>query len=92
MPGKQEHALVGFEFRHQGRAALKNWMENASGKTDAALLAEVVIGWDGVADKDGNDVPFSVEHLNELLDMYPASPQEIMTGYVLALTESRAKN
>lgn len=92
VPGKTEAAVVEFEFRHKGRAGLKAWMENAGGKSDTALLGEVISGWSGVTDPNGNDVPYSPERLEELLNVYPAAGQEIMMGYVFALTESRAKN
>lgn len=92
VPGKNETAAVEFEFRHKGRAGLKAWLENAGNKSDAQLLGEIISGWRDVTDQNGADLPYSLERLEELLNVYPASGQEITLGYVFALTESRAKN
>lgn len=35
---------------------------------DLELLKEVVVGWDGVEDESGNDIPFSEEALVELCE------------------------
>jgi hypothetical protein len=41
----------------------------ANTMTDASFAREVVIGWKGITDADGNDVPFSVDTLEKLLDI-----------------------
>lgn len=91
VPGQEEPAVVEVEFRHKGRAALKAWLENAAGKTDADLLDEVIVSLP-LADEDGKDVPYTVKRLQQMLDNYPAAAREFTEGYVFALTESRAKN
>ena len=92
VPGQDVPALVAFEFRHQGRAALKAWLDRAAGETDAALLGDVIAGWQDVADAKGAPLAYGAKPLAALLDAYPAAGAEIFHGYLAALTESRAKN
>lgn len=99
VPGAAAAAAIEMTFKHKGRTALDAWMKKPAllrveGKSisDAEYLAEVVVGWSGVKDDDGNDVPFTVENLEKLIEAYPASGQEIFSAYVAQLTEARAKN
>jgi len=78
-------------FRHKGRAELKAWLESTNGKTDAAALFEIIVDMP-LSDEHGSEMAYSRERLEQLLNSYPSSAQEITVGYVLALTESRAKN
>lgn len=92
VPGNPEPEVVRFTFKHKTAEGLANWYaanEKASARDG---LAEVIVGWSGVVDDDGVEVTYSKELLTRLLHGYPAAAAEIVRGYVLALTESRAKN
>lgn len=94
--GESETGSVLLTFKHQGKQALAAWLDSAtsgtSGTSDLDLVAGVVLGWDGVNDESGAPVPFSRDALAALLDAYSAAAGEIVSAYIHALTESRAKN
>ena len=78
-------ALLPITFRHQSRDDLKAWVAGIAEKGDAASLHEVIVGWDASG-------PYSREALDKLLADFPPSANELIHGYLRALTESRAKN
>jgi len=85
--------LLELSCRHKSRPALKAWVEGASvEQADAVFLGEVVEGWSGVVDADGQALPFTPENFAALLDNYPPAGIEIYTAYQKELSESRAKN
>lgn len=87
-PGAAQ-VLVEFVFRHRSKSALRDWLQ--AGRPEAEMLAEVVSGWDGIADK-GEPVPYSAAALATLLDNYPTAASEIFSAYMRELTEARTKN
>jgi len=59
--------------------------------TDAVLAAEVLIGWNGVTDADGKEVPFSQKSLEQLLDV-PMLAAAITLAYFESLQGAKRKN
>lgn len=62
-----------------------------------ALTARDVVrkginGWAGVTDAQGNEILFSVEQLDLLLEAYPQSTHELLQGYFKAIVEGQRKN
>lgn len=92
VPGLSEPLEVLFTFRHKGKEALAKWVATASQKLDAEALSEVVCGWAGVKDEDGQDVPYTLTALSALLENYPASQGEVFRAYLRELTEAKRKN
>ncbi len=92
VPGSATPAPITFNFKHQGRNALRAWVQGATGKPHAEVLAEVIDSWAGVQQPDGAPVPYTPEHLAALLDAYPAAGDEIFDGYLSALLKGREKN
>jgi hypothetical protein len=93
VPGAAEPVKLTVTFRHKGRKSLADWIKRpkvmadaGSPVNDAQYLNEIIAGW------EGPDQPYSIEALDELLDAYQPSGQELFEAYVHALTESRAKN
>lgn len=91
-PGEAKPGTIRFRFRHRGRKSFKAWLETASGRDDPDYLMEVVAGWEGVVDADGQPIEFSREAFAQLLDAFPAAGQDIFLAYGKALHESRAGN
>lgn len=58
---------------------------------DKALLLEVVTGWSGVQDEDGNELEFSEEALERLLDI-PAARIAMVTTYLQGVGGYERKN
>jgi len=82
-----------FEFKALGKrlkpAALSAMLTEGR-KTDD-FLPDVIVGWQGVVDGEGNDVPFSAEALKQLLENIPGLDQIIASAYV-AETRAKEKN
>lgn len=68
----------------------KRFME-LSGDNDLALLKEVVIGWTGIGDEDGNDLPFSEANLDDLLQ-HAFIRLPLFSGYMQASSAAPTKN
>jgi len=51
-------------FKRLGRSEFSKLSE----KGDLQLLKSVVLGWDGITDEDGKELPFSMEALKEFSD------------------------
>lgn len=92
VPEMKGTAEVMFEFNYKNKDALDKWFAANQSKENGEALFGVVSGWSGVLDKDGAEVEFNKSNLAELMKNYPRSGNEILIGYVNALTESRAKN
>lgn len=92
VPGQTEQAKLDLVFRHKGRKALREWIDGAKDRRDGPFLAEVIESWSGVENAKGEPVDFSADSLDELLDEYQASGEEIFSAYLRALTEARGKN
>ena len=86
VPGQPDQ-LVNVTFRHQGRAALRGWLDAArEAQSDAALLGEVIAGWKGI------DAEYSAANLAALLDAYPGAGGALFNAYVAELGKAAAKN
>lgn len=99
VPGEEKPATIELVFKHQGRQALRAWVDagrtpgpDGSPPSDAQWLGQVVAGWAGPVDAAGQPVPFTPAALASVLDAYPAAAREIYNAYLAALSESRAKN
>lgn len=90
VPGLPEPLDVQITFRHKTKDALKAWMLDAEGKTDAAVLHQIIVSWSGVY-VDGQQVPYSLTALTDLLGNYSVAHLEIQRGYLRELTEAKKK-
>lgn len=91
-PGTGARKTLHLRFRHKGRRELAAWRQQSDGRDAAEVLAEVIVGWSNVRDTDGNEVPFSSDKLQRLLDAYLRAPQEIYEGYLDALLRAQQGN
>lgn len=48
--------------------------ENEELLSDTELLHDVMVGWRGVLDQDGNEIEFTPENLDKLLEVFPVRP------------------
>ena len=58
---------------------------------EAALIEEILVGWKGVQDSDGNDLPFSETNRDFLMDVFPVRGC-VITAWLESLKVGRAKN
>lgn len=92
VPGLPEPLCVAITFRHKNKAALNDWLRTSIGKNDAAILHELIVGWAGVQDDAGLEVPYSLSALNDLIGGYWSARDEITRCYLRELKESKTKN
>ena len=88
-----KHRIESFNavFREIGQERLDEILNGAEGAVDAALLRDVVTGWEGVKDEDGNDVAFDDEKL-QLFVRVPYVRAAMAEAFMDAMTGRKAKN
>ena len=59
--------------------------------SDQSIADEILIGWVGVLDEDGDEVPFSESMKQQLLDI-PTLASAIIVAYFDSLTGTKTKN
>ena len=59
--------------------------------SDQTIADEILIGWAGVLDEDGDEVPFSESMKQQLLDI-PTMASAIIVAYFDSLTGTKTKN
>lgn len=65
--------------------------EQPDGISDISVAQEVLVGWSGVVDEDGEEVPFSKTSCDALLDL-PTVAASIIQCYFESLVDSKTKN
>jgi len=85
-----------------GPHSLSEWLKSFEHRTTVDALMEVVEGWRGPQDEEGNDLPFSRAHLALVLDQVEAAPTPegeqptlfaaLVDGYVQACAKAERKN
>jgi len=58
---------------------------------DQAACAEILVGWSNVVDDDGNEIPFSVSALDQLLEL-PTIAGQIVRAWFESLEVAKRKN
>ena len=61
------------------------------GITDQSIADEILVGWDGIVDGEGEPVPFSKGSKAQLLDV-PMLAGALISAYFESLTEQKRKN
>jgi len=91
--GRMQRQTFDGEFRRLSQSRITEIGQQIKGEeiTDADLAAEVLIGWSGVTDDEGKDVPFSQKALDQLLDV-PMLASAITVAYFESLRGAKRKN
>ena len=71
--------------------AIQEGEEDQSGITDQSIADEVLVGWDGIEDGEGNPVPFSNKSKKQVLEV-PMLASGIIEAYFNSLVEGKQKN
>ena len=66
-------------------------ISSAEDMTDKVLAVEVLQGWEGVQDADGNDVPFNTGNRDKLFDL-PSVATTIVMAFMESLAGAKRKN
>ena len=65
--------------------------DTGEGISDQSIAAEILVGWDGIVDGDGEPVPFSNAVKAQLLDV-PMMAGALVGAYFESLVEQKRKN
>ena len=65
--------------------------EDAPDLTNISACREILIDWSDVVDDDGDEVPFSAQALNELIEI-PTVASQIVTQWFKSLDATKKKN
>jgi hypothetical protein len=70
-------------FKRLKQSELESLSERLAAKelTDSALIDEVMVGWQDVADAEGNPLEFNPDNLEALLEIYPTRPTIVRTFF-----------
>ena len=74
-------------FNHKTTSAVQSYLDNAAGRSNADMTAEIVAGVDGKAEGQSD-----AEFFAALFESYPAAASDVLRTYLKQLTESRVKN
>lgn len=74
-------------FKKMSRSAFNDLIDQG----DDALVGEIIQGWEGIKDEDGEDVEYSEAAKHELFDD-PYVLRAVITAYTDSLTGAQAKN
>lgn len=78
------------EFKRLSQSDLKGMIER-EGATDSDFCREIMIGWKGITDGSGAEVPFSLSARDELLDV-PTVARAIAEAYLSSVSGAKRKN
>lgn len=91
--GKVEKANFDARFKRisQSRIAeIQNQIKEGS-FDEGSILKEIVVGWRGVVDDAGEEIPFSITALDKLLDV-PMLGTHIAEAFMASLSGAQRKN
>lgn len=97
--GRYEKQTFDAQFRRLSQSRINEIQDLVRAKqrgddvdlTDQSVADEVLAGWAGVQDDDGEEVPFSATVKAELLNI-PAVASGIVVAYFESVTGNKAKN
>lgn len=79
------------QLAQQRIKAAERGEELDNGVTDQTIAAEILVGWAGILDADGDDVPYSEAVKAQLLDV-PMMAGALIEAYFKSLVELKRKN
>lgn len=92
--GKRVQSRFDARFKRYSRTQFQALVQRLQSgeQTDLALAEDVLIGWRGVQDVDGQEVAFSAATRDALLDIWPVLPAVVGAFIEAHSPEGRAKN
>lgn len=91
--GRFEKQTFDVQFRRLPQSRIREVLDPAEGAevSDNQLCREVVIGWSGIQDAKGAEVPFSEKGLGDLLEI-PLVAGSIVKAWIDSLAKAKRKN
>ncbi len=87
--GKKNIETFDAEFKVLPKDELKDLMD--SGVSDDDLIEKVVVGYSGIKDENGNEIPFSAENLKEVC-RFSFVTTAIVVAYLEMVAKRKTKN
>lgn len=99
-PGLSEPLNVQVTFRYKNRLEMAAWVATRKDakdlvqehQDDVEMLGNVMVGWSGLIDDKGEEVPYSATNLSKLLVNFTPARGELFRAYVHELTDAKRKN
>lgn len=91
--GRHERQTFDGEFKRlpQSRIREMGKLIETNDTTDMEVASEVLVGWSGITDDQGQDVPFSQKALEQLLEV-PLLATQVVAAYFQSLSGAKRKN
>lgn len=91
--GKTEKSTFDARFKRFPQAKVESLGRDlADGRiSEPALIEEILVGWKGVMDAEGTELPFSETNRDELMEIFPVRGQVIL-AWLDSLKAGRQKN
>lgn len=92
--GVHEKFTFDAEFKRLSSDRVKEVLypkEGATSLGDVEFCREIVLGWSGIKDDKGGEVPFSQDALEKLLKIHPA-PANIAAAWIGSISKAKEKN
>ena len=91
--GKHDRVTFDVEFKDLTQSRLLEIAELSSegSLTDVEVAREVMVGWAGIQDEDGKDLPYSITKRDELLEV-PMVATAIASAYLKSKRGAKRKN
>lgn len=92
--GKYEKATFDAQFKRLGQTEIDKLIEDIQTSKvvkDITAVNDLLIGWRGVQDADGNEIPFSEVTKDQLLEI-PGVAAALMKTFIEAIYGARRKN
>jgi len=92
IPGSKAKNSFEIEFKRLPQSEVTSTLQRIKDAeiTDVDFCREIVLGWKGVADEDG-EMEFNEENLSVLLEIFPV-PRTIVQAYFDSIVGAKAKN
>lgn len=91
--GKHDKQTFDAEFKRLSQPQIEDMRKQIEGgeTTDRELAKSVLVGWSGITDGSGGEVPFSEGSRDQLLDI-PMVAAAVVLAYIGSLQGRKAKN
>tara|TARA_B100001094_G_scaffold197687_1_gene191814 strand:+ start:9010 stop:9354 length:345 start_codon:yes stop_codon:yes gene_type:complete len=91
--GKHERHTFDAEFKRITQSRIRQMGEQIDNNeiTESELVTEVLLGWDGINDDDGNPIKFSQKALDQVIDV-PMLATSISKAFFDSIAGAKRKN
>lgn len=91
--GRHERQTFDGEFKRLPQSRIRELGKQieANEITDVEMASEVMVGWKGITDDNGKELPFSQKALEQLMEV-PLLATQVVAAYFSSLAGAKRKN